>query len=105
MIKLATKWAREAEESGITGFNNSINDQLEGFDKAQTGVGLIMLSVPVEATQLGAKEEDDVVTQETELQSVGAMRIRGQWYIITDENLSDIFLGVIGMVQQNMEQA
>ena len=105
MVKLATQWASEVEAIGLSGFGGTIAEQLKKFDNAQTGVGLVMLSVPVEATQLAAKEEDDVVTQETELESVGALRIKGQWYVIIDENLSDIFQGVINMVSQSLEQA
>lgn len=99
MIAKIANWEQESATAGIEGFGVSILDQIQKLDTIGSGVGLVMITVPVQSLSLTPNEKN-VVTTESEVESVGVLKVRGEWYVVTDENLSDIFCATINMISK-----
>jgi len=101
MITKVIKWEQESAEAGIEGFGVPILGQIKKLDDIGSGVGLIMITVPVQSVSVSlVPNEKDVYATESEVQSVGVLKVRGEWYAVIDENLSDIFCATINIISQ-----
>ena len=67
-----------------------ISTQLRAYDDAGTGIGFILILEMLTTSQ----EEKPQITHRQVL-SVPVVKVRGIWMTTSDENLTDIFAGVV----------
>lgn len=82
-----------------------VASQLEAFDQVGTGFGYIVTLVATSEEEISDPSVANaaIYTPPPEhlvLTSNAVFKIRGTWYVIVDDNLSDIAKGLIGIISE-----
>ncbi len=68
--------------------NSAVEDQLKAYDENGTGIGFILILVPLVVNETKEAKQLDLV-------SVPVVKVRGEWLTPEDENIRDIFSGIV----------
>lgn len=98
-IKTVEAWLVDAE-SGITQFDPSVMDQIAALEKANTGIGFVFVLSPVSQETTGNPD----VRIEDEVDSYAVFKVRGKWYVVLDENISDIATAIVRIITADIEK-
>ena len=79
--------------------NLSVQQQLDRYDSAETGVGFILVLAAI-TTDVESEYPEPT---HFNVCSIPAVRIRGEWVTLEDENLADILTSLIRIVAPREE--
>lgn len=101
LVKELYNWLDESlAAKEIVELSTGIRAQIEKLEETGNGVGLVIFQSHILIEQDGATTEINDNTVGLSVNSLPVVRMKGKWYIVTDENLSDVVSAIIRMLIQ-----
>lgn len=101
MVQHINNWITQIDLEGLVEIpEKTIKTQLESYDSANTGFGYILLYEQVSIDNIS---NQGLSEEQLEVVSYAIFKIRNEWYVITDENISDIAKGLINLIAKSVK--
>lgn len=102
-ITTVKRWLAESTaEDFVQIVDRPVDRQLASLDGANTGIGFVFVLVPIYGQTFPATEGEPKI--ELEMTSYAVFKMKGEWYVVVDENISDIARALIRMLTASIDK-
>lgn len=84
--------------------NRPVNSQIQQLESAGSGFGFVFIGIPTTMETINADgvSQPDTTSEQLEIEHRAIFKVRGVWYTIVDDNISDIACAIARIIAERV---